>query len=48
MINKQPFGHSGHESTVTIFGGFSLSNVTQDVADRTHDLVYSKSGSVTM
>jgi aryl-alcohol dehydrogenase-like predicted oxidoreductase len=37
MIRKQPFGRTGHNSTVTIFGAAALSRVTQDVADRTLD-----------
>ncbi len=34
-ITKQLFGRSGHMSTRTIFGAASLSNVTQQDADQT-------------
>ena len=34
-IRKQPFGRTGHESSVTLFGGASLVRVTQADADRT-------------
>ena len=33
MIEKRPFGRSGHESTVTLFGAAALKNVSQAVAD---------------
>ncbi|MHA2423464.1 MAG: aldo/keto reductase [Candidatus Thorarchaeota archaeon] len=33
MIVKQPFGITGHESTRIIFGGYALSNVTQQEAN---------------
>lgn len=39
MIPMQPFGRTGHLSTRTIFGGAALSNVTQDEADRTLDVL---------
>ncbi|MEO8396485.1 MAG: aldo/keto reductase [Chloroflexota bacterium] len=39
MIEKLIFGRTGHLSTRTLFGGASLSNVTQDEADRTLDLL---------
>ena len=39
MIATQPFGRTGHTSTRTIFGAFALSNVTQDYADRTLELL---------
>jgi predicted aldo/keto reductase-like oxidoreductase len=39
MIDLQPFGRTGHKSTRTIFGGASLSNVTQDEADATLELL---------
>ena len=39
MIRKQPFGRTGHMSTVTLFGAAALGNVTQDEADRTLDLL---------
>ena len=39
MIRKQPFGRTGHMSTVTLFGGVALGNVTQEETDRTLDLL---------
>jgi len=39
MIETQPFGRTGHESTRTIFGGAALARVTQDEANRTLDLL---------
>lgn len=39
MIPTQPFGRTGHDSTRVIFGAAALSNVTQDDADRTLELV---------
>jgi aryl-alcohol dehydrogenase-like predicted oxidoreductase len=39
MIEQAPFGSTGHESTRTIFGAAALGSVTQDVADRTLELV---------
>lgn len=39
MIRKQPFGRTGHMSTVTLFGAAALGRVTQDEADRTLDLL---------
>ncbi len=39
MIRKQPFGGTGHMSTVTLFGAAALGRVTQDEADRTLDLL---------
>lgn len=38
-IATQPFGRSGHMSTRTIFGGASLSAVTQEEADRTLEVL---------
>jgi aryl-alcohol dehydrogenase-like predicted oxidoreductase len=38
-ISKLPFGRTGHMSTRTIFGAASLSDVTQDDADRTLDVL---------
>ena len=38
-IATQPFGRSGHMSTRTIFGAASLSNVTQEEADRTLEVL---------
>ncbi len=39
MIRKQPFGRTGHMSTVTLFGAAALGRVTQAEADRTLDLL---------
>jgi len=39
MIPKLPFGRTQHQSSRIIFGAASLSRVTQDVADRTLDLL---------
>src|SRR5215210_4782038 len=39
MIRKLPFGRTGHESARTIFGAAALSNVTQEEADRTLDVL---------
>jgi aryl-alcohol dehydrogenase-like predicted oxidoreductase len=39
MIDKQPFGRTGHQSTRTIFGAAALGGVTQDEADRTLELL---------
>jgi aryl-alcohol dehydrogenase-like predicted oxidoreductase len=39
MIARQQFGSTGHESTRTIFGAAALGRVTQEVADRTFELV---------
>jgi hypothetical protein len=33
MIEKQPFGRTGHMSTRTLFGAAALSKVTQAEAD---------------
>ncbi len=38
-IPTQPFGRTGHSSSRIIFGAAALSRVTQDVADRTLDLL---------
>jgi aryl-alcohol dehydrogenase-like predicted oxidoreductase len=35
MIRKQPFGRTGHMSTVTLFGAAALGRVSQAEADRT-------------
>lgn len=40
MIQKIPFGRTGHNSTRTLFGAAALGNVTQDEADRTLDLLF--------
>ncbi len=39
MIETLRFGRSGHMSTRTLFGAAALSNVTQDEADRTLDVL---------
>ena len=39
MIEKQPFGGTGHLSTRTIFGAAALGSVTQEEADRTLELL---------
>ena len=39
MIDKLPFGGTGHMSTRTLFGAAALSRVTQDEANRTLDLL---------
>lgn len=39
MIQKIPFGKTGHMSTRTIFGAAALGSVTQAEADRTLDLL---------
>ncbi len=39
MIEKQPFGRTGHMSTRAIFGAAALSRVTQEEADRTLELL---------
>ena len=39
MLPRQPFGHTGHQSTRTIFGAAALSRVTQEEADRTLEVL---------
>ncbi len=39
MIEKQPFGRTGHNSTRAIFGAAALSRATQAEADRTLELL---------
>ena len=39
-IPLAPFGRTGHQSTRVLFGAASLSSVTQDVADRTLDVLH--------
>jgi aryl-alcohol dehydrogenase-like predicted oxidoreductase len=39
MIDKQPFGRTGHMSTRTLFGAAALGTVTQAEADRTLELL---------
>src|SRR5499426_4521100 len=39
MIEKRPFGRTGHMSTVTLFGAAALSRATQVEADRVLDIL---------
>ena len=39
MIERRPFGRTGHASTVTLFGGAALAQVDQTAADRTLELL---------
>ncbi|MGD8968999.1 MAG: aldo/keto reductase, partial [Anaerolineae bacterium] len=39
MIQKRPFGRTGHVSTRTIFGAAALWSVTQEEADRVLDVL---------
>lgn len=39
MIEKAPFGRTGHMSTRALFGAAAFSNATQDEADRTLDVL---------
>jgi len=39
MIQRRPFGRTGHESTVTLFGGAALAQASQADADRTLELL---------
>jgi aryl-alcohol dehydrogenase-like predicted oxidoreductase len=39
MIATEPFGRTGHQSTRAIFGAAALSDVTQEEADRTVELL---------
>jgi aryl-alcohol dehydrogenase-like predicted oxidoreductase len=39
MIERRPFGRTGHQSTVTLFGAAALARATQDEADRTLDVL---------
>ncbi len=39
MIEKRPFGRTGHMSTVTLFGAAALGSVSQADADRTLDVL---------
>ncbi|MBM3217601.1 MAG: aldo/keto reductase [Candidatus Rokubacteria bacterium] len=39
MIEKRPFGRTGHHSTVTLFGAAALARVDQDAADRALDML---------
>ena len=38
-IEKRRFGRTGHDSSFTLFGGAALKTATQDVADRTLDML---------
>ena len=40
MIDKIPFGRTGHESTQALFGAAALGNVDQDAADRTLEVLF--------
>lgn len=40
MIERQPFGRTGHMSTRTLFGAAAFSRVTQDEADRTFEVLF--------
>jgi aryl-alcohol dehydrogenase-like predicted oxidoreductase len=39
VIERRPFGRTGHTSTVTLFGGAALARATQAEADRTLDVL---------
>ena len=39
MIEKLPFGRTGHLSTRTLFGGAAVARATQEEADRTLDIL---------
>ncbi|TFF93534.1 aldo/keto reductase, partial [Candidatus Thorarchaeota archaeon] len=39
MIPKMPFGHTDYNSTRIIFGGYALSEATQEEADRVLELL---------
>jgi aryl-alcohol dehydrogenase-like predicted oxidoreductase len=39
MIERRPFGRTGHLSTVTLFGAAALARVSQDEADRALDVL---------
>ena len=39
QLSTQPFGRTGHHSSRVIFGGAALSRVSQEVADRTLEVV---------
>ena len=41
MIERRPFGRTGHMSSCTLFGAAALSRVTQEEADRTLELLLS-------
>ncbi len=39
MIRRQPFGKTGHNSSATLFGAAALGQVSQEVADKTLELL---------
>ena len=39
MIQQQPFGPTGHDSTRVIFGAAAIGNVSQQEADQTMELI---------
>jgi aryl-alcohol dehydrogenase-like predicted oxidoreductase len=39
MIERRPFGRTGHQSSVTLFGAAALARATQDEADRALELL---------
>ena len=39
MIERRPFGRTGHSSTVTLFGAAALARASQDDADRTLEVL---------
>src|SRR5215467_13771997 len=39
MIEKRPFGRTGHQSTVTLFGAAALARASQADADRALDVL---------
>ena len=39
MIQHQPFGPTGHDSTRVIFGAAAIGNVSQQEADQTMELI---------
>jgi aryl-alcohol dehydrogenase-like predicted oxidoreductase len=39
VIERRPFGRTGHASTVTLFGGAALARASQDEADRALELL---------
>jgi aryl-alcohol dehydrogenase-like predicted oxidoreductase len=41
MIERRPFGRTGHQSTATLFGGAALARATQDEANRVLEVLLS-------
>src|SRR6184192_3125383 len=39
MIERRPFGSTGHQSTATLFGAAALARASQDDADRALDVL---------